>query len=71
MTTRKPPANSTLAWQPFPHPAKPYAYTAAALKKNWPRLHRGDREPLPKADAVLEQCSELKPIPATISSVSC
>ncbi len=54
MTTRKPPANSTLAWQPFPHPAKPYAYTAAALKKNWPRLHRGDREPLPNADAVLE-----------------
>jgi hypothetical protein len=24
-------------------------YAGAALKKNWPRLHRGDGEPYPKA----------------------
>lgn len=31
----------------FPHPDKAFAYPGAALKKNWPRLHRGDCEPYP------------------------
>ena len=34
----------------FPHVADDYTYDAAALKKNWARLHAGDAEPLP-ADA--------------------
>ena len=35
-------------WTAFPHADKAYAYTAATLKKNWDRLHRGDCEPFPK-----------------------
>jgi hypothetical protein len=42
------------AWAAFPHPEKAYRYSAAALKKQWARLHRGDREPLPEDAAVLE-----------------
>ena len=41
-------------WGKFPHADKAYAYDAAALKKQWPRLHRGDCEALPKDAAVLE-----------------
>lgn len=40
-------------WTPFPH-AGDYAFDVASLKKNWPRLHQGDCEPLPKAAAVLQ-----------------
>lgn len=40
-------------WTSFPH-AGDYAFDAASLKKNWPRLHQGDCEPLPKAAAVLQ-----------------
>jgi len=39
-------------WTKFPHADKAYAYDAAALKKHWERLHRGDREPFPKDDDV-------------------
>ena len=40
-------------WAKFPHADKAYAYDAAALKKQWPRLHCGDCEPLPKgAEAI-------------------
>ncbi len=41
-------------WVKFPYPDKSYVHDAAALKKQWPRLHKGDCEPLPKAPAVLE-----------------
>ena len=34
-------------WKKFPHPDKAYDYPGPALKKNWPRLHRGDCEPFP------------------------
>ena len=37
-------------WTAFPHDAAEYSFDAAALKKNWARLHAGDAEPLP-ADA--------------------
>lgn len=40
-------------WNAFPYPEKTYQYTAAALKKAWGRLHRGDGEPLPQDAAVL------------------
>lgn len=40
-----------MGWAAFPHPDKTYAQTAASLKKNWDRLHKGDREPFPKDDA--------------------
>lgn len=40
-------------WTKFAHADKAYQYDAAALKKQWPRLHRGDAEPLPKDAAVL------------------
>jgi tetratricopeptide (TPR) repeat protein len=42
------------AWAKFPHASKSYTYAAAALKKNWERLHRGDREPFPASEAVQE-----------------
>jgi tetratricopeptide (TPR) repeat protein len=40
-------------WAKFPHASKAYAYDAAALKKSWARLHKGDCEPLPKDAGVL------------------
>jgi tetratricopeptide (TPR) repeat protein len=40
-------------WTKFPYADKAYDYDAAGLRKAWPRLHRGDCEPLPKDDAVL------------------
>ena len=41
-------------WSKFPYPNKEFLYAGAALKKNWPRLHRGDCEPYPDSDAVLD-----------------
>lgn len=35
-------------WAKFPHADKAYAYDAAALRKHWARLHRGDCEPFPR-----------------------
>jgi len=35
-------------WTAFPYDNSDYLYDAAALKKNWSRLHAGDAEPLPK-----------------------
>ena len=40
-------------WTAFPYDAGDYAYDAAALKKHWARLHKGDAEPYPKDDGVL------------------
>jgi tetratricopeptide (TPR) repeat protein len=39
-------------WTAFPYPAGDYSYDAAALKKQWARLHAGDAEPWPKEEAV-------------------
>lgn len=41
-------------WTAFPYDNADYVYDAAALKKQWARLHAGDAEPLPKDAAVLE-----------------
>lgn len=43
---------SKKAWTEFPHADKRYTYAGAALKKNWERLHRGDREPFPEDQTV-------------------
>jgi len=40
-------------WTAFPHDAAEYTFDAAALKKNWTRLHAGDAEPLPSDAKVL------------------
>ncbi|WP_045770175.1 hypothetical protein [Xanthomonas albilineans] len=45
------------AWASFPHDTKAYAYPGEALKKAWPKLHAGDREPYPdraRAQALLD-----------------
>ena len=42
------------AWAKFPYADKKYQYTAATLKKAWDRLHKGDAEPFPKDEAVVE-----------------
>jgi tetratricopeptide (TPR) repeat protein len=42
------------AWAKFPYPDKSFHYTAASLKKAWDRLHKGDAEPFPKNDDVVE-----------------
>lgn len=42
------------AWTKFPYADKAYVQTAASLKKHWERLHRGDAEPFPKSDAVVQ-----------------
>ena len=39
-------------WTAFPYDNSDYLYDAAALKKNWSRLHAGDAEPLPKDEKV-------------------
>ena len=41
-------------WTKFPHAQKKFEYTRASLKKAWDRLHRGDAEPYPKDDAVVD-----------------
>jgi tetratricopeptide (TPR) repeat protein len=41
-----------MAWTTFPHQDDAYVYTAATLKKAWPRLHAGDAEPFPKKGLV-------------------
>jgi len=42
---------SKSVWAKFPHPDKAFDYAGSALKKNWPRLHRGDCEPYPESEA--------------------
>lgn len=42
------------AWKKFPYPSASYGYAGTALKKNWDRLHRGDREPFPATATVQE-----------------
>jgi len=44
----------TKKWVAFPYPDKAYVHDAAGLRKSWPRLHRGDCEPLPKEAAALD-----------------
>ena len=41
------------AWAKFPYSDKKYQYTATTLKKAWDRLHKGDAEPFPKSDTVV------------------
>lgn len=43
-----------MAWTKFPHSDEAYIYTAAGIKKAWPRLHAGDAEPFPKDAALVE-----------------
>ena len=40
-------------WTAFPYDDVDYSLDAAALRKQWARLHAGDAEPLPKDDKVL------------------
>jgi hypothetical protein len=42
------------SWAKFPYADKKYVYTATTLKKAWDRLHRGDQEPFPKDEAVVD-----------------
>ena len=39
-------------WTAFPYDAADYSYDAAALKKHWARLHKGDAEAFPKDEAL-------------------
>ena len=41
-------------WTPFPHDATAFRYAGPALVRAWPRLHRGDCEPLPTGKQRLE-----------------
>jgi tetratricopeptide (TPR) repeat protein len=41
-------------WTKFPHTEKKFEYTRGTLKKSWDRLHKGDAEPFPKSDAVVD-----------------
>lgn len=44
----------TRKWTAFPHSLGAFDFAGAALKKNWPRLHRGDCEPFPSPEWVEE-----------------
>lgn len=41
-------------WVKFPHANSAFLYDTAAIRKNWPRLHRGDTEPFPANSQVLD-----------------
>jgi tetratricopeptide (TPR) repeat protein len=41
-------------WAAFPHGNKAFAYDTAAIRKQWPRLHRGDTEPFPANSQALD-----------------
>lgn len=41
-------------WKSFPYDARAYRYEATALKKIWTELHRGDCEPFPDDEGLLE-----------------
>lgn len=41
-------AKQKAKWKAFPHGDAAYDYTAAALERHWPRLHKGDCEPFPE-----------------------
>ncbi len=41
-------------WAKFPHGDKRFQYTPVTLKKSWDRLHKGDAEPFPKNDALID-----------------
>ncbi|HEY0488218.1 MAG TPA: hypothetical protein VGD30_01775, partial [Telluria sp.] len=43
-----------MAWNKFPYPDPRYVYSAASLRKAWPRLHAGDAEPWPSDAAVVK-----------------
>ncbi|HVF63471.1 MAG TPA: hypothetical protein VNE58_05720 [Casimicrobiaceae bacterium] len=43
-----------LKWTQFPHGGQAYARDVGDLKKQWPRLHRGDCEPVPKDATAME-----------------
>jgi hypothetical protein len=52
------------SWAAFPHDATAYAYPGEALKKAWPKLHAGDREPYPdakRAAALLKAAGKAAP----------
>jgi len=54
---------SKTSWAKFPHAEKAYDHAGPALKKNWERLHRGDREPFPSEEnlkALVEANPKLK-----------
>lgn len=51
-------------WAAFPHDAKAFAHAGDALKKAWPKLHAGDREPFPdakRATALLKAAGKAAP----------
>jgi len=40
-------------WTPFPQPGL-FAFDATTMRRQWPRLHAGDAEPLPTDEAALQ-----------------
>lgn len=41
-------------WNEFPHDSNEFRFDSKMLKKRWPELHRGDREPLPDDASLLD-----------------
>jgi tetratricopeptide (TPR) repeat protein len=59
-------------WNAFPHTSPAYDHAGAKLKKNWDRLHCGDREPFPDESWVAAMVSRhpaLKPKSAHAASI--
>ena len=42
-----------MQWSPFPAPDT-LSYDRASLRRHWPQLHRGDQEPLPSNEKLLD-----------------
>src|SRR5690625_7817640 len=45
---------NTSDWAAFPYQSKAYFYPDEALTESWDTLHRGDAEPLPVSNDILE-----------------
>ncbi|QOC21286.1 hypothetical protein IC757_09485 [Wenzhouxiangella sp. AB-CW3] len=45
---------NTKHWAPFPHDSTPFNYDGQDLLDAWPELHRGDQEPLPDDERIVE-----------------
>lgn len=59
-------------WNAFPHTSPAYDQAGAKLKKNWDRLHAGDREPFPDESwiaAMVSRHPALKPKPAHAAGI--
>jgi len=53
-------------WTAFPHASQSFAYDSAAIRKHWPRLHRGDYTVYTSPAGLDRALTELRGLPGLI-----